>query len=142
MHLFIISIYIVTIYLDFKQNGFPFLISENLRNFLFFHWRKIALRCCVGFCHTTMQFSHNFIYIYIYIYTHTHTHTHIYIYIYTYTYINIFTFLEPPPPEIFIGRKCFYITWLVKAAWNAILLPSIIDCVLIWKAEKNLVVKL
>ena len=26
--------------------------------FLFFNWRKIALQCYVGFCHTTMQFSH------------------------------------------------------------------------------------
>ena len=25
---------------------------------LFFNWRKIALQCCVGFCHTTMQISH------------------------------------------------------------------------------------
>ena len=30
-----------------------------------FHWRKIALPCCVGFCHTTMRISLNFI--------HTHT---------------------------------------------------------------------
>ena len=24
-----------------------------------FNWRKIALPCCVGFCHTTAQISHN-----------------------------------------------------------------------------------
>ena len=24
-----------------------------------FNWRKIALQCCVGFCHTTAQISHN-----------------------------------------------------------------------------------
>ena len=29
---------------------------------LFFNWRKIALQCCVDFCHT-MQISHNCIYI-------------------------------------------------------------------------------
>ena len=27
--------------------------------FLFFNWRKIALQCCAGFCHTTMQFLYN-----------------------------------------------------------------------------------
>ena len=30
---------------------------------LFFNWRKIALPCCDGFCHTTMQISHNYTYI-------------------------------------------------------------------------------
>ena len=25
-----------------------------------FNWRKIALQCCVGFCHTTMRISHNY----------------------------------------------------------------------------------
>ena len=34
-----------------------------LKNNLFFNWRNIALQCCVGFCHTTMQFSHNYTYI-------------------------------------------------------------------------------
>ena len=29
----------------------------------FFNWRKIALQCYVGFCHTTMQISHNYTYI-------------------------------------------------------------------------------
>ena len=33
---------------------------------LFFNWRKIVLQYCVGFCHTTIQFSHNFWYMYIY----------------------------------------------------------------------------
>ena len=38
-------------------------------SYTFFHiiyllnWRKIALQCCVGFCHTTVQISHNCIYI-------------------------------------------------------------------------------
>ena len=30
---------------------------------LFFNWRKIALQYCVGFCHTTTQFSHDYTYI-------------------------------------------------------------------------------
>ena len=30
---------------------------------LFFNWRNIALQCCVGFCHTTAQFSCNYTYI-------------------------------------------------------------------------------
>ena len=30
---------------------------------LFFNWRKTALQCCVGFCHTTTQTSHNYTYI-------------------------------------------------------------------------------
>ena len=28
--------------------------------FLFFNWRKIALQCCVGFCHMTVGISHNY----------------------------------------------------------------------------------
>ena len=28
--------------------------------FCFFNWRKIALQCCVGFCHTTTWISHNY----------------------------------------------------------------------------------
>ena len=28
----------------------------------FFNWRKIALQCCICFCHTTMRISHNYIY--------------------------------------------------------------------------------
>ena len=30
---------------------------------LFFNWRKIALQCCIGFCHTAVQISHNYTYI-------------------------------------------------------------------------------
>ena len=30
---------------------------------LFFNCRTIALQCCVGFCHTTMQISHNYTHI-------------------------------------------------------------------------------
>ena len=33
-----------------------------------FNWRKIALQCCDGFCHTTMQISQNCVCVYIYIY--------------------------------------------------------------------------
>ena len=29
---------------------------------LFCNWRKIALQCCVGFCHTTLQVNHNYTY--------------------------------------------------------------------------------
>ena len=36
-------------------------IQQDLVCFL--NWRIIALQCCVGFCRTTMQISHNFIYI-------------------------------------------------------------------------------
>ena len=32
---------------------------------LFFNWRKIALPCCIDFCHTMVWISHNVIYIYI-----------------------------------------------------------------------------
>ena len=34
-----------------------------LIQFFFFFWWKIALQFCVGFCHTTMQISHNYTYI-------------------------------------------------------------------------------
>ena len=30
---------------------------------LLFDWRKIASQCCVGFCHTAVQASHNYTYI-------------------------------------------------------------------------------
>ena len=30
---------------------------------LFLNWRKFALQCCVGFCHTTTQISRNYTYI-------------------------------------------------------------------------------
>ena len=33
---------------------FNFIFLKNV-----FKWRKIALQCCVGFCHTTTQISHN-----------------------------------------------------------------------------------
>ena len=36
--------------------------------FLFFSWWKIALQCCVDFCHTTCKSV-------IILHTHTHTHT-------------------------------------------------------------------
>ena len=35
----------------------------NVSFFLFFFKRKIALQCCVGFCHTVMRVSHNYTYI-------------------------------------------------------------------------------
>ena len=28
---------------------------------LIFNWMKIVLQCCIGFCHTTVQISHNYI---------------------------------------------------------------------------------
>ena len=36
-------------------------LSFFLKNF--FNWRKIALKCCVGFCHPITQISHNYIYL-------------------------------------------------------------------------------
>ena len=36
-----------------------YLMTVSFLN-LFFDWGKIALQCCVGFCHTTMQTSHNY----------------------------------------------------------------------------------
>ena len=66
-----------------------FLISLCLHifigNWVFQNWKIIALQCCVGFCHTTMQTSYKYIYIYIYIN----------IYIYIHIYIYPFPF-EPP----------------------------------------------
>ena len=38
----------------------------SLKNY-FFNWKKIALRCCVGFCHRTIQQHKSVIIIYIYI---------------------------------------------------------------------------
>ena len=37
--------------------------SLNLKKKFFFNWRRIALRYCVVFCHTTMQVSRNYTYI-------------------------------------------------------------------------------
>ena len=42
------------------------LLLRPLRIFFFnllFNGKKIALQCCVGFCHTTMQISHNYTHI-------------------------------------------------------------------------------
>ena len=36
----------------------------------FSNWRIIALQCCVGFCHTTMQISHNFICVCVCVYVY------------------------------------------------------------------------
>ena len=47
----------------FKENKIsPSPILKTLLNLLF-HWRKTALRCCLGVCHTTMQISHYYTYI-------------------------------------------------------------------------------
>ena len=35
-------------------------ITECIKDKFIFNWRKIALQCCVGFCHTTMRISHNY----------------------------------------------------------------------------------
>ena len=38
--------------------------QDSFLNFnLFFNWRKIALQCFIGFCHTTAWTSHNYSYI-------------------------------------------------------------------------------
>ena len=37
--------------------------KPHLTVLLFFNWRKITLQCCVGFCYTTTQISHNYTYI-------------------------------------------------------------------------------
>ena len=51
-----------------KCNNRNILCIKKIFCFYFFNWRIIGLQCCVGFCHTTAQISHN--------YTHTHTHHH------------------------------------------------------------------
>ena len=40
-----------------------FYIQKHLF-YLFLNWKKTVLQCCVGFCHTTIQMSHNYIHIY------------------------------------------------------------------------------
>ena len=60
--------------LSFKNKDSVFLFSSILRHqhhhhFFFrkqaffnllFSWREITIQCCIGFCHTAMQISHNF----------------------------------------------------------------------------------
>ena len=36
---------------------------EQRKWVFFFNWRKIALQCCDGFCHITVQINHNYTYI-------------------------------------------------------------------------------
>ena len=38
---------------------FPFLLFSLKKKF-FLNWRKSALQCCVGFCHTAVKISHNY----------------------------------------------------------------------------------
>ena len=40
-------------------------VPHLLFYYIFFSWKIIVLQCCIGFCHTTVQISHNYIYIYI-----------------------------------------------------------------------------
>ena len=42
---------------------FVVLFFFSLFSHLFFNWRKIALQCCIGFCWTIMQISHNYTHI-------------------------------------------------------------------------------
>ena len=56
---------------------------------LFFNWGKIALQCCVGFCHTTMQISHNYTYI---------------TFLLSVPLLQSFNGLEPGGPESMIGK--------------------------------------
>ena len=52
-----------------KNKSWPSSVKWFLVNFIFiFNWRIIALECCVGFCHTTTQISHECVCLYIYIY--------------------------------------------------------------------------
>ena len=44
-------------------NQLQYFFFFKLKAYLFFNWRKMALTCCDGFCHTTMQISHNYRYI-------------------------------------------------------------------------------
>ena len=43
--------------------GLPTGLETGIFFNLFFNWRKIALQCCVGFCRTTAQISHNYTHI-------------------------------------------------------------------------------
>ena len=36
-------------------------IFPLFKKILSFNWRKIALQCCIGFCHTRIQISYNYI---------------------------------------------------------------------------------
>jgi len=59
----------LSIFLKYCCISLPFCIPSAFFFFfrLFYNWRIIALLCGVGFCCTTTQISHNYIYIYIYI---------------------------------------------------------------------------
>ena len=39
------------------------MLQREFFNLILFIWRKIALQCCVRFCHTIMQISRNYTYI-------------------------------------------------------------------------------
>ena len=79
-----------------------------------FNWRKIALKCCVGFCHTTTQISHNFIYIYKITHTHIYTHT----YIYTPLIVSLLPHFYPAPLDHHRAPDWHSVgLWGAMAAW-------------------------